>query len=165
MAMLPLAFGPPPARYAQPALRADAAGQRYAAASRRQRDGPTMSAGAAEPTTIPSAAENPVAIKSATDEMQSFTHLQVAAIRIGISDALPLPAFGRLLARLGRFLLGTKPPNPLADERLEALRLVVIALRRRHQNPADAIEAALVAGIPRSQLDALTAELRRSTAV
>ena len=64
------------------------------------------------------------------------------------------------LARLGGLLFGWKPPQPLADPRLEALRVLVIALRRRGGRPQEAVDDALRAGVSEAQLNLLAAELR-----
>jgi hypothetical protein len=165
MATLSRTLGPSPATYAWRTLPADAVGRRYSGAPQRQLFGAILSDGAAAPIAAAPAAEAPTASESAPEERPSLTRLEVAAIHIGKSDPLPILESGGRLARLGRFLFGSKQPNALANERLEALRLVVIALRRHGRSPQDAIEAALAAGIPRSQLDALAAGLQPSTAL
>ena len=93
-----------------------------------------------------------------------FYLLEIVAIQFGKRDPFPVQKPGGRFLRLLRILFGTRQPNPLANERLEALRLVVIAMRQRQRSPEAAVEATLAAGIRRSQLDALAAELRASSA-
>ncbi|WP_206757927.1 hypothetical protein [Sphingomonas sp. CFBP 13728] len=58
------------------------------------------------------------------------------------------------LATLCKTLFGFEQVTRLADPRLEALRMLVIALGRRHPRPA-IFKAALAAGITRQQIDFL----------
>lgn len=150
MAMLSLTFGPSPASNAWRALPADVADRSFADASRQHCFVARIAV---------RAAQVPAVIESAPEALVPFTQLEVSVICIGMSDPLSFLEPGARLTRLRRFLFGTRPPNPLANERLEALRLVVIAYRQRHRSPAGAIKAALAAGIPQSQLDALAVEL------
>ncbi len=139
MATLSLTAGPCPATYACPALHAEA-DQRYAWVSLRLQLGPTVSHGAAT-------AVSTAAMESKPEAPFSFTRLEIAAIQIGKRDPLPLRESARRVTRLGRLLFGPRLPNPLANARLEALRLVVIALRQPHRSPADAIDTALAAAL------------------
>lgn len=79
-----------------------------------------------------------------------FSPLELLVIGIGERDPLTLVT-GGWWARLRRTLFGIEVPRPFADRRLEALRELTIALRRR-RSPQSALEAALAAGITRAQI-------------
>jgi hypothetical protein len=55
--------------------------------------------------------------------------------------------------RVIAWLFGIKPPNFLANPRLEALRLLVIALRRRDHHPGAKVAAALASGFSQDQIE------------
>ncbi|MBC3941103.1 hypothetical protein [Sphingomonas albertensis] len=57
------------------------------------------------------------------------------------------------------WLFGITAPNSLADPRLEALRLLVIALRRRDRYPEAEVTAALARGFSKVQIDWLSRSL------
>ena len=84
-------------------------------------------------------------------EPAGFAELERLAVLIGARD--PLPGAG-LVARWLRGLFDLSTPRPLADPRLEALRRLVLALRRG--TPAEATGAALRAGVTPGQVDLLT---------
>lgn len=84
-----------------------------------------------------------------TAEPPAFGELERLAILIGERDPLPRTGAGRWF----RALLDAHTPRPLADPRLEALRRLVLALRRG--GTAEATDAATRAGLPQGQVDAL----------
>lgn len=83
-----------------------------------------------------------------------FSTVERLVIGIGERDPLSLVARG-WLARLGRLLFGIEAPRPFADRRLEALRLLTIALRRGPV-PAAALDDALAAGLTQQQIEHLS---------
>ena len=151
MATLPFTASPPAPAYFSSVQRADAATLRYLRASQlvRFRAVPVEVAPAAAAHDGSEAAELPV-----------FTPLEAMVVQIGKSDPLPVFRPDNRLARFGGLLFGLKPPRPLADPRLEGLRLLVIALRQRGGRPQEAVDAASQAGVSESQLKLLVAELR-----
>lgn len=157
MTTLPFTVSPSPATYASPALIAEADHNSSWIWRRTHLIAMVPSGGAGDAETGEAAGSEPA-------ETFSFTSLEIVAIQFGKRDPLPVQETGGRFLRLFRVLFGTRQPNPLADDRLEALRLVVIAMRQRKQSPEAAVEAALAAGIRRSQLDSLAAELRASSA-
>lgn len=86
-------------------------------------------------------------------ESPLFTPLELLVIGIGERDPLVEFTSGRW-ARLRRTLFGIEVPRPFADPRLEALRMLAIALRRR-RTPDALINAALAAGVTRAQIEHL----------
>jgi hypothetical protein len=72
-----------------------------------------------------------------------------------------------LLQRLSRFLFGVRPPPPLANERLEALRrFAVVAWRRGKVGAAqfrDFLAAGFSSGDARQVLDHISGRRRRRT--
>jgi len=87
-----------------------------------------------------------------------FAHLERAAVEIGKRDPVPCLTIDGQWARLLRAVFGIAPATPLANPRLEALRRLVIALRRR-RDPGNAIDAALTAGVAPDQVDHLLTDL------
>lgn len=84
-----------------------------------------------------------------------FDTLERAAIAIGRRDRL---ARNGRVARLLGTIFGIAPAQPLANPRLEALRLLVIALRRSGRDGEAAIAAARAAGLPSAQVARLLSE-------
>lgn len=84
-----------------------------------------------------------------------FGNLEFAVIAVARCDPITRN-MGPKIAAIAR-LLGITPPNSLADPRLEALRLLVIALRRRDRYPETEITVALAHGFSRNQIDWLSA--------
>lgn len=82
----------------------------------------------------------------------TFSPLELLVIRIGERDPLTLVA--GILARLLQLLFGIEAPRPFADRRLEALRSLTIALRRR-RSPHKVLEAAIAAGVNPDQIEHL----------
>lgn len=87
-----------------------------------------------------------------------FDTLERAAIAIGRRDRLPLFARNGRVARLLGAIFGIAPAQPLANPRLEALRLLVIALRRSGRDGEAAVAAARAAGLPAAQVARLLNE-------
>ena len=87
----------------------------------------------------------------ADEAAPTFSPLELLVIDISKRDP-PNPATGRRWAWLVRLLFGIEVPRPLADSRLEALRVLAISLRRDRE-PDSAIEAALAAGVTRLQIE------------
>lgn len=83
-----------------------------------------------------------------------FSPLELTVIGIGRRDPATRVKRGSRLARLGRMLFGIEPPTPFADARLEALRSLAVALRRRGAPDAE-IAAALAAGVTPRQIEHL----------
>lgn len=83
-----------------------------------------------------------------------FSPLELMVIGIGKRDRATVVKRGSRLARLQRLLFGIELPTPFADARLEALRSLVIALRRR-EHPDAEIAAALAAGVTPQQIEHL----------
>lgn len=65
-----------------------------------------------------------------------------------------------LLQRLGRFLFGISPAQPLANERLEALRRLAVAAWRRRIDPA-LVAAARAAGLTCAEVSAVLNHIAR----
>jgi hypothetical protein len=108
----------------------------------------------------------PASARAATTEAPPpFTHLEAMAIQVGRSDPIFLPNAAGRLVKIARVLFGSKPANPLANGRLEALRVVVIAMRRGGSIPGRVIDAAIATGITPAQLDGLATELRGGRAL
>jgi hypothetical protein len=80
-----------------------------------------------------------------------FDRLELAVIAIAGCD--PLTRNMGLKVRVIAWVFGIKPPNALADPRLEALRLLVIALRRRGHHPGVEVTAAQASGFSQEQVD------------
>ena len=80
-----------------------------------------------------------------------FDNLELAVITVARGD--PLTGNMGPKARAIAWLFGIKPPNSLADPRLEALRRLVIALRRPAPYPELEISAALASGFSQDQID------------
>ena len=83
-----------------------------------------------------------------------FTPLELTVIGIGRRDPATRVRRGSRLARLQRLLFGIEPPTPFADARLEALRSLAVALRRRGSPDAE-IAAVLAAGVTPQQVEHL----------
>lgn len=96
-------------------------------------------------------------VESSVVSASLFTDIERLAVRLGIHDPLPGSGAHRYLVRIGSWLFGTRGPQPLADQRLEALRLLAMSLRRRPSDATRAIENAGTAGIPAVQIQALLA--------
>lgn len=103
--------------------------------------------------TIAPLAERQDAVVSAS----SFDDAERMAIAIGRNDPRfqidPRSCLGRSLW----VLFGLRGPNPLADPKLEALRRLALALRRRTGRTGAAVDAALAAGIAQAKIDFLLA--------
>ena len=84
-----------------------------------------------------------------------FGDLELAVIGVARCDPVTRMLGPKL--RAVAWLFGFTPPNSLADPRLEALRLLVIALRRRDRYPEAEVAAALARGFSRNQIDWLSA--------
>jgi hypothetical protein len=92
-------------------------------------------------------------VGEAVADVSPFSPLELLVIAIGERDPLTVSA-GGWWARLRRTLFGIEAPRPFADRRLETLRELAIALRRR-RSPDSALEAALAAGITLRQIEHL----------
>jgi len=92
--------------------------------------------------------------ESANADMQPFDVLELMVVQIGRRDRESYLKPDGWLATLCKTLFGFEHATRLADPRLEALRMLVIALGRRHPRPA-IFQAALAAGITRQQIDFL----------
>jgi hypothetical protein len=89
-----------------------------------------------------------------------FDSLERAVIQIGKRDPIAnRRSRGRLLWLI-QVIFGFTPPRPLANPRLEALRTLVIAIRRNGKNPPTEVGAALRVGITQQQIDYLFTECR-----
>jgi hypothetical protein len=88
-----------------------------------------------------------------------FDPLEMAVVQIGMYDPVPHLTGQGLLMRLCRTIFGVVPAQPLSNPRLEALRVLVLSLRRHGRNPQDAVEAALAGGVTQSQVDHLLESL------
>ena len=86
-----------------------------------------------------------------------FSDLERLAIGLGIHDPLPGPGAHRRVVRIASWLFGLRSPQPLADKRLEALRLLVLSLRQGPRDASRAIGEARAAGVPLVQINALLA--------
>lgn len=86
-----------------------------------------------------------------------FDNLERAVIALGKRDPLisNMGPRARTIARL----FGITAPNALAAPRLEALRLLVIALRRRDRHPGVEVAAALGSGFSQDQINCLATEM------
>lgn len=84
-------------------------------------------------------------------EPATFGELERLAILIGERDPLPRAGVGRWL----RAVFDIRTPQPLADQRLEALRRLVLGFRAG--GAADATDAAVRAGVAPDQIDTLAA--------
>ena len=90
---------------------------------------------------------------AATDMAQPvFSPLDMSVIGIGKRDRLSFVKPGSRLAKLQRFLFGIEAPLPFADRRLEALRRLALASRRRGRSFADEAALALQAGVTPAQI-------------
>lgn len=94
--------------------------------------------------------------ETANAEIQPFDVLELMVVQIGRRDRQSYLKPDGWPAILCETLFGFEQATRLADPRLEALRMLVIALGRRHPRPA-AFKAALTAGITRKQIDFLVA--------
>ena len=74
-----------------------------------------------------------------------FSPLELLVIGVGERDQLTLVT-NSWWAQARRLLFGVEAPRPFLDRRLEALRLLTLALRRRRSHDA-ALAAALAAGV------------------
>lgn len=83
-----------------------------------------------------------------------FSLIELLVIGIGKRDRPTLVKRGSRLARVQRLLFGIEVPTPFGDARLEALRSLVVALRRR-EHPGAELAAALAAGITPRQIEHL----------
>lgn len=104
------------------------------------------------PERRPEAAPKLALVQTVPDPL--FSPLELMVIGIGKRDRATLVRRGSRLARLQRLLFGIEPPTPFADARLEALRLLTVALRRR-ESPDAEIAAALAAGVTPQQIEQL----------
>ena len=86
-----------------------------------------------------------------------FDNLELAVIALGKRDPVTrnMRPWTRTIARL----CGITAPNTLASPRLEALRLLVIALRRRDHSPEMAVSTALGCGFSQDQIECVAAEM------
>lgn len=109
---------------------------------------PKLDAPESTPVTlsIPVTDEAPVA-----DEVTFFSPLELLVISIGDRDPITSVRPGSRLAQLRQWLFGIEAPRPFADRRLEALRSLAIALRRR-RGPDAEVAAALAAGLTSQQI-------------
>ncbi|UAK25785.1 hypothetical protein [Sphingomonas nostoxanthinifaciens] len=86
---------------------------------------------------------------SVTDASSVFTDLEITVVRLGLSERTRWTASkGRLrstVRRLMRLLFGYSHGIPLANERLETLRLMAIQVGRRKSVSADRQDAEAVA--------------------
>lgn len=84
-----------------------------------------------------------------------FSPLELLVIGIGASDRRTFIKPESRLGRLQQLLFGIEAPLPFADQRLEALRRLALALRR-HGRSSDAEAAlALQAGVTSEQIQHL----------
>jgi len=83
-----------------------------------------------------------------------FNDLERAVIAVARCDPVTRKMGPKVRAIASLF--GFTPPNPLADSRLEALRLLVIALRRRDRHPGAEVVAAVASGFSQDQIDWLS---------
>jgi len=85
-----------------------------------------------------------------------LTREEWRAVAIALRDAGNHHACRRtgLLARLYRALTGNRPPNRLADPRLEAIRSFVVEVRRLRPN-VSAMSGLMQIGFNRRQIEAL----------
>lgn len=90
-----------------------------------------------------------------------FDNLELAVIAVGKRDPV-IRCMGRRARAIARFF-GLKAPNALAAPRLEALRLLVIALRRREHYPSVEVAAALANGFSQEQIDCLSIVMAAAT--
>lgn len=81
-----------------------------------------------------------------------FSPLELLVIGVGERDRQPLFKPGGRLARLRRLLFGIEDPTPFRDPRLESLRSLAGALRRRRRSPHAEVTAALANGVTPQQL-------------
>ena len=84
-----------------------------------------------------------------------FGDLEFAVIAVARCD--PVTRMMGPKTRAVAWLFGITAPNSLADPRLEALRLLVIALRRRDRYPEEEVTVALARGFSRNQIYCLSA--------
>lgn len=94
--------------------------------------------------------------ENAKTEIQPFNALELIVVHIGRQDRHSCRKPDSKLAILCKTFLGVAQATRLADPRLEALRVLVIALGRHHPQPAT-FKAALAAGITAQQLEFLIA--------
>lgn len=94
--------------------------------------------------------------ETANAEIQPFDVQELMVVQIGRRDRESYLKPDGWLAILCKTLFGFEHTTRLADPRLEALRMLVIALGRRHPRPA-IFKAALAAGVTRQQIDFLVA--------
>ena len=80
-----------------------------------------------------------------------FDKLELSVIALGERD--PMTKNMGPKVRAIAWIFGITPPNALADPRLEALRLFVIALRRRDRYLGAEVAAALASGFSHDQID------------
>jgi hypothetical protein len=92
--------------------------------------------------------------EKAKAEIQPFNVLELIVVQIGRRDRPSRLKPNGWLAILWKTFFGVEQATRLADPRLEALRVLVIALGERHPRPAT-FKAALAAGITRQQLEFL----------
>ncbi len=115
---------------------------------------------ACDATSIRATHERPVAMEAEVTHIASsalFDALEIAVIALGKNDPvfMNMGPWSRTIARL----FGITAPNALAAPRLEALRLLVIALRRQNRDPRVEVAAALGSGFSQDQIDRLSAEM------
>lgn len=94
--------------------------------------------------------------EKAKADIQPFNVLELMVVQIGRRDRHSCLKPNGWLAILCQTFFGVEQTTRLADPRLEALRILVIALGQRHPRPAT-FKAALTAGITRKQIDFLVA--------
>lgn len=90
-------------------------------------------------------------VVEATAAPPLFSPIELLVIGIGRGDRSTSVKQGSGVARLQRLLFGIEHPTPFADARLEALRSLVISLRRHDRSQA-AIAIALAAGVTEQQI-------------
>lgn len=86
---------------------------------------------------------------------QPFDGLELAVIDIGRRDAGAHAGGKMRFVQWLQSVFGPVSSRPLASPRLEALRLLVIALRQQRRSPQKEIDDAMSAGVSRSQIDRL----------
>lgn len=97
----------------------------------------------------------PVKLSIPVADASVFSPLELIVIGIGDRDPITSVKWGSRLARLRQWLFGIEAPRPFADRRLEALRSLAIALRRRRRSPDAEVAAALAAGVTHGQIEHL----------
>ena len=154
--------GAPVAGFPEPSWRSVPSHRSQLLSSQNARLGALSLVGSDEACPDPEHAREGIAVEDATrpSGLPVFSRLEAMVVHVGKKDPLPFFSTDGRMARMRRKLFGWRPPTPFADPRLEALRLVVIALRKRKRSPQVAIDAALQAGVTQLQIDLLISEIR-----